>query len=163
VLVPEKITEEEYQKLMMGGTSGRPSDAELTFNDRRDILVDHRALDFDHGLPESHFAEILAGARPPNNDTEALARWKLEVGRERKALHNAHGKKSYKGVLCDKQAPTGRKKAEWRWFIVKPEPSHTTPGLDAAAPVDPATLLGNRDHDNGIQFQVGTSATGYPS
>ena len=48
VPVPEKITEEEYLALI-GPTSGGPDGAQLTFNNRRDTLVEHRAVSFDSG------------------------------------------------------------------------------------------------------------------
>jgi hypothetical protein len=164
VPVPERVTKEEYLA-RTGSTSGgtRPTDAELTFNQRRETLVEHGAINFDRGLTESQFAEILAGERPRNDDEEALAHWKDEVERERTSLKNAHPKPSYKGVLCDKQLPAGGDKEQWRWFIVKPEPSDTTAGLDAVALADPAALFGATDHGRGVQFQVGASATGYPS
>jgi AAA domain-containing protein len=161
VPVPEKITEEEYQQLMMGRTRGRPSDADLTFNQRRDALVDHRAVDFDHGLPEANFAEILAGPRPREDDAEALAHWKTQVERERQSLKNAHSKKSYKDVLCSQQIPTGGDKMQWRWYIVNPEAA----GIEAAPEplADPAMLFASIGHLNAIQHSAGASATGYPS
>jgi hypothetical protein len=159
VPVPEKITEQEYLALM-GTTVARPDDAQLTFNQRRDTLVEHRAVTFEIGLSETKFAELLTGPRPRHHEVDALAHWKTEVERERKALQNAHRKKSYKGVLCDQQLPTGSDKKEWRWFIVKPEPSDIVEGLDV--PPDPATLFGSaRDH--GVQSMVGATAAGYPS
>ena len=119
VPVPERITEEEYLALI-----GRPAEAgrsaQLTFNHRRDTLVEHGAVSFDSGLSETQFAEILAGPRPRDDDADALAKWKADVEQERKSLKNAHGKKSYKGVLCDQQVPTGSDKKQWRWYIVKP-------------------------------------------
>ena len=39
VPVPEKITEEEYQGLMIGRTSGPQDHVQLTFKYRRDTLV----------------------------------------------------------------------------------------------------------------------------
>ena len=102
VPVPEKITEEEYLTLT-GSTSGGPDGAQLTFNNRRDTLVDHGAVSFDSGLPETKFAELLAGPRPRDDDADALAKWKTSAEQERTSLKNAHGKRSYKGVLCDQQ------------------------------------------------------------
>jgi len=60
VPVPEKISEEEYRGLI-GTTSVRPNDAQLTFNQRRDTLVEHGAVRFARGLPEAQFAEQLVG------------------------------------------------------------------------------------------------------
>ena len=160
VPVPEKITEEEYLALL-GPTNGRPDDAKLTFNLRHDTLAGHHAVGFDSGLPETKFAEILVGARPRDDDAEALAKWKTDVERERTSLKNAHGKKSYKGVLCDQQYPTGDDKMEWRWYIVNPEAADTRPA-PPGMPVDLAALFGLVDHDDGMQSSVGASAAGYP-
>jgi hypothetical protein len=159
VPVPEKISEEEYRGLM-GTTSVRPSDAELTFNQRRDTLVEHGAVSFGGGLPEAQFAELLVGERPGDNDKEALASWKTGVDREQRSLKNAHGKKSYKGVLCDNQIPAGGDKKQWRWFIVRPEPSDMRAGLDAAD-VDP--FFAGADHHHGMPSSTGAPAAGYPS
>ena len=74
VPVPEKITEEEYLTLM-GSTNGGPDDAQLTFNNRRDTLIEHDAVSFDSGLSETKFAELLAGPRPRDDDVDALAKW----------------------------------------------------------------------------------------
>jgi hypothetical protein len=137
VPVPEKITEEEYLGLM-GSTGGRPSVAQLTFDYRRRILVDHGAVSFVRGLPEPQFAKILAGPRPRDDDVDALANWKTLVEQERTSLKNAHGKKHYEGVLCSQQVPTGGDKMQWRWYVVNPEATDTR----AAAPtVDLATLF----------------------
>ena len=165
VPVPERITKEEYLELMgSAATMGnRPSEAQLTFNCRRDTLVAHGAVGFDTGLTEHQFAEILVGERPRDDDKEALAHWKTEVERERTSLKNAHGKQSYKGVLCAEQLPAGFDKKQWRWFIVNPDPSDTAAGLDSAALAHPATLFGTTDHGNGLWSHVGASATGYPS
>ena len=76
--VPEKISEEEYRGLM-GTTSAPRSNAQLTFNQRRDTLVEHGAVSFEGGLPEAQFAELLVGERPRDNDKEALASWKTGV------------------------------------------------------------------------------------
>jgi Bifunctional DNA primase/polymerase, N-terminal/AAA domain len=162
VPVPQRITKEEYLALTGSPSGGtRSTDAELTFNQRRDTLVEHRAVSFESGLSETQFAEMLVGERPRDDEVEVLAHWKSEVERERISLKNAHGKLSYKGVLCDKQLPAGYDKEQWRWFIVKPEPSNTAAGLDSAAVVDPATLFGANDHGNGTQD--GALAAGYPS
>jgi hypothetical protein len=164
VPVPERVTREEYLALTRSTSSGtRLTDAELTFNQRRETLVEQGAISFDRGLTESQFAEILVGERPRDDEEEALVHWKDEVERERTSLKNAHPKPSYKGVLCDNQLPAGGDKKQWRWFIVKPEPSDTTAGLDAVALTNPAALFGTTDHGRGVQFQVGASATGYPS
>jgi hypothetical protein len=161
VPVPEKITEEEYLELMTGRTSGRPGGAELTFNQRRDMLVDHGAVDFDGGLCEADFAEILAGPRPGDDDTEAVTRWKAEVERERKSLKNAHGKRSYKEVLCSQQVPAGSDKRQWRWYIANSEAA----GIEAAPePLAglPALFAPSGDAIR-MQHQGGASAIGYPS
>jgi hypothetical protein len=113
VPVPERITEEEYLALM-GQTSGRTDEAQLTFNYRRDILIEHGAVSFSSGLTEIKFAEIVVGPRPPDDDAEALAKWKTSAEQERTSLKNAHGKRSYKGVLCDQRFPSGCDKLEWR-------------------------------------------------
>jgi hypothetical protein len=145
VPVPEKITEEEYLALI-GPTSGGPDGAQLTFNNRRDTLVEHRAVSFDSGLSETQFAEILAGPRPRDDDADALAKWKADVEQERTSLKNAHGKKSYKGELCDQQLPTGSDKTECRWYIVKPCASDT-------GPMDFDTLFGCPVHGSGVGMQ----------
>jgi hypothetical protein len=165
VPVPERITKEEYLGLVgnTGITGERPSEAQLTFNCRRDMLVGHRAVSFDQGLTELHFAEILAGERPRDDDVEALAHWKTEVERLRTSLKNAHGKPSYNGVLCDKRLPAASDKKEWRWFIVNPNPPDTAAGLDSSALAHPAAVFGNPDHRNGMQSNLGASAAGYPS
>jgi hypothetical protein len=124
-----------------GGT--RASDAELTLNQRRDTLAVRGATSFFRGLTEPQFAEILAGPRPREDDADALAHWKAEVDRARISLKNAHGKPSYKGVLCDKRLPAGSDTEQWRWFIVKPDPSDAIAGLRLTAPMDPATLFGH--------------------
>jgi hypothetical protein len=165
VPVPERITKEEYLGLVgnTGITGERPNEAQLTFNCRRDMLVGHGAVSFDQGLTELQFAEILAGERPRDDDVEALAHWKTEVERLRTSLKNAHGKPSYKDVLCDERLPAGADKKQWRWFIVNPEPSDAASGLDSAALAHPATLFGSTDHGNGLPSHVGASAAGYPS
>jgi AAA domain/Bifunctional DNA primase/polymerase, N-terminal len=161
VPVPVKITEEEYLGLM-GTTSARPSDAQLTFNQRRGILVDQGAVSFDRGLPEPQFAEILAGPRPRDGDVEGLATWQTQVSQERTALKNAHRKKHYEGVLCSERVPTGGKKMQWRWYIVHPEAADTRPAA-LEAPVDPNAIFGCLDHGGGMPFPAGASAAGYPS
>jgi hypothetical protein len=145
VPVPEKITEEEYLALI-GPTSGGRDDAQLTFNYRRDTLVDHDAVSFDSGLSETKFAQLLAGPRPRDDDADALEKWKTSVERERTSLKNAHGKMNYKGVLCDQQVPTGSDKREWRWYFVKPRSA-------ATGPVDLAALFGGPVHGSGIGMQ----------
>jgi hypothetical protein len=160
VPVPEKISEEEYRGLM-GTTSVPPSDAQLTFNQRRDTLVEHAAVSFESGLPEGQFAELLVGERPRDNDKGALASWKTNVDRERRSLKSDHGKKSYKGVLCDNQIPAGSDKKQWRWFLVNPGPSDMRAGLNT--PIDPGTLFPAGGHDGGMQTPAGASAAGYPS
>ena len=160
VPVPEKISEEDYRGLM-GTTSVRPSDARLTFNQRRDTLVEHGAVGFDRGLPEAQFAELLVGERPGDADKEALATWKTSVDRERRSLKSAYGKKSYRDVLCDNQLLAGPNKKEWRWFIVNPGPSDIRAGLNT--PIDPVTLFPADGHDGGMQTPAGASAAGYPS
>jgi hypothetical protein len=163
VPVPEKITVEEYRGLL-GGTGTRPSDAELTFRRRRDILVDHRAFSFDHGLPEPQFAEILAGPRPRDDDTKAVAKWNAQVAQERMSLKNAHGKERYKEVLSSEQAPSGRKKKQWRWYVVNPGAADTrAPAL--SAPGNVAALFAGSEHDIGMEHPVGApaAAAGYPS
>jgi hypothetical protein len=163
VPVPQPITKEEYLELMgsTGTTSGRPSEAQLTFNNRRDTLVEYSAVSFESGLSEIRFAEILAGERPRDSDEEALAHWKTEVERERTALKNAHSKKSYKHVLCDEQLPAGGDKKQWRWYIANPAEAGIAPA--PAAVVDVAALFAGIDHGNRMQSPVGASATGYPS
>jgi hypothetical protein len=158
--VPEKVSEEEYQGLM-GTTSVRPSDAQLTFNQRRGTLVEHSAVSFESGLPEAQLAELLVGERPRDNDKEALASWKTGVDREQTSLKNAHGKKGYKGVLCDNQVPAGTNKKQWRWFIVNPGPSDIRAGLHT--PIDPGALFPPDGNDGGVQTPAGASAAGYPS
>jgi hypothetical protein len=120
VPVPEKIAEREYLTLTASPTR-RPDSAQLTFDDRRDVLFEHSAVSFDTGLTETRFAELLVGQRPGDDDAQALAQWKTLVEQERKSLQNAHTKSGYKGVLSDQRFPTGGDKMEWRWFIVKPE------------------------------------------
>ena len=71
------------------------------------------------------------------------------------SLKNAHGKPSYKGVLCGKQLPAGFDKKQWRWFIVNPEPSDTARGLASAALADPAMLFGNTTMGMGCGFRLG--------
>jgi hypothetical protein len=160
VPVPEKISDEDYRGLM-GTTSVPPSNAQLMFNQRRDTLVEHGAVSFEGGLPEARFAELLVGERPGDNDKEALASWKTGVDREQTSLKNAHGKKGYKGMLCDNQIPAGGDKKQWRWFIVNPGPSDIRAGLNT--PIDPGTLFPPGDHDGGMRTSAGASAAGYPS
>ncbi len=168
VPVPEKITEEDYRALTgttnrgLTGTSSAPQDdAQLKFNQRRETLVEHRAISFQTGLSETKFAEILAGPRPRDDEVDALAHWKTEAGRQRKALQNVHSKKSYKGVLCDELLPAGGDKKQWRWFIVKPGPSDIVTGLDT--PINPDAVFVSVVHDHEMRSSGGASAAGYPS
>ena len=101
----------------------------------------------------------LAGQ--PMSREEALASWKTGVDREQTSLKNAHGKKGYKGVLCDNRLPAGGNKKQWRWFIIDPEPSDIRAGLTTA--LDPATLFPQGGHGGGMQTPAGASAAGYPS
>lgn len=168
VPVPEKITEKDYKALtgttsraLTGTTGATPDDAQLKFNQRREALVERRAISFDTGLLETKFAEILAGPRPRDDDTDALANWNAAVAQERQSLKNAHGKIHYQGILCNKQLPTDGRKEQWRWFIVKPEPSDIAAGLDR--PVDPDAVFGSVARGHGLQSPGGASAAGYPS
>ncbi|HEX3569509.1 MAG TPA: AAA family ATPase [Acidobacteriaceae bacterium] len=163
VPVPERITKEEYLGLMGGSaiTSGRPTDAQLTFNCRRDMLVDHRAVSFESGLSETRFANILAGERPREGDDEAVVEWETAVAKQRMALKNAHGKKQYAGVLCDQQVPIGGESMQWRWYIANPEAAGVAPA--PAAAVDAAAIFAGANHGVRMQSQVGASAKGYPS
>jgi hypothetical protein len=128
---------------------------------RRDTLVDHHAVNFDCGLPETKFAEIIVGSRPRDDDAETLAKWKTDVEDERISLKNAHGKKSYKGVLCDQRYPSGGDRMQWRWYIVKPEAADPNPS-PREVPVDLAALFDLPDHGPEMQSPVGASAAGYP-
>jgi hypothetical protein len=144
VPVPEKISEEAYRALT-GSTSNRPDDAQLTFNERRDTLVEHRAGSFETGLPEAKFAEVLTETRtgvprPRDNDEDAAAAWKTTFEKERKALQNAHRKKGYKGVLCGQQVPSGGDKIQWRWYVVNPEAAGIA-AAPSAVMEDAATLF----------------------
>jgi hypothetical protein len=160
VPVPEKITQEEYLGLA-GTITDQSDDSRRIFDNRRGVLRDQQALNFEAGLSEKQFAELLVGERPRDRDEEALTDWKAAVEREKTALKNAHSKPSYKGVLCDNQIPAGSDKSQWRWFIVKPETSDTQAGL--GAPRDAAAVFGQVHHGGGLQWPDGASATGYPS
>jgi hypothetical protein len=152
VPVPEKITENEYSSLM-GPTSGRVDGAQLTFNSRRDTLTAQGAVSFDSGLTETKFAETLVGPRPPDDDAQALAQWKTLVEQERKSLHNAHGKKSYRGVLCDQRFPTGGDRLEWRWFIVNPVAADSAAGPGVG--LDAVAVFAGMDRPGELQSTVG--------
>jgi hypothetical protein len=146
VPVPEKITEQEYLALL-GPSTGRPDEAQLTFDHRRDVLIESGAISFDTGLTETRFAGILIGPSPGDDNPQGVAQWKTSVEQERKSLHNAHSKKSYKGVLCDQRVPTDGNKMEWRWFIVKPELIDAAAGPETA--LDAATIFAAVDCSSG--------------